>query len=326
MTASTSQDSSKTQTPERTNVTFEGKVKVKSNEGVLPPQPAAVSGTQSFRSVASSHRYKKSERSHLGTSLSYVYYRLSSEYCAKRRLRIQDRPAGCVLSCTNSSKQQEVPQICLRKQGLPVSVPFGLNTAPQVSTHLGHMVAVYLHRLGISVVPYLDDLLIHYPDRQVLLQHQARLLKTLDLVGFVLNKKKSELDLLQDIQFLGIRLSLDIGVAFLPASKAQEIAARACQLSSLRALSYHQVAQLMGSLNRTSGLIPLGLLYLRLLQCYFHFLPLESLSVLFRRNSRFSRTPPLRAGAPTWGGIPKFLIHGPLWTTSSISVAWNSRR
>ena len=30
--------------PERTNVTFEGKVKVKSNEGVLPPQPAAVGG------------------------------------------------------------------------------------------------------------------------------------------------------------------------------------------------------------------------------------------------------------------------------------------
>ena len=34
---------------------------------------------------------------------------------------LQDRPAGYVLSCTNSSKQQEVPQICLQKQGLPVS-------------------------------------------------------------------------------------------------------------------------------------------------------------------------------------------------------------
>ena len=37
------------------------------------------------------------------------------------RLRLQDRSAGCVLSCTNSSKQQEVPQVRLRKQGVPVS-------------------------------------------------------------------------------------------------------------------------------------------------------------------------------------------------------------
>ena len=34
---------------------------------------------------------------------------------------------------------------------------FGLNTAPQVFTRLGHRVAAYLHRQGISVIPYLDD-------------------------------------------------------------------------------------------------------------------------------------------------------------------------
>ena len=48
-------------------------------------------------------------------------------------------------------------------------LPFGLNTAPQVFTRLGHTVTGYLHRLGISVVLYLDDWLIHHPDRQVLL-------------------------------------------------------------------------------------------------------------------------------------------------------------
>ena len=53
-------------------------------------------------------------------------------------------------------------------------------------------------------------------------------------------------------------------------SKAQEIAACACQLFPLRAWSYHQVAQLMGLLNWASGLIPLGRLYLRPIQRYFH--------------------------------------------------------
>ena len=36
-------------------------------------------------------------------------------------LRVQNRPAGCVLSRTYSSQQQKVPQVCLRKQGVPVS-------------------------------------------------------------------------------------------------------------------------------------------------------------------------------------------------------------
>ena len=153
-------------------------------------------------------------------------------------------------------------------------LPFGPNTAPQVFTRLGHTVTGYLHRQGISVIPYLDDWLIHHPDRQLLLQHQAQLINTLDLVGFILNRKKSELDLSQDLQFLGIRLRLDLGEASLPESKAWEIVARARHLSSLHVLTYSQVSQLMGSLNWASGLIPLGRLYLRPLQRYFHSLGL----------------------------------------------------
>ena len=60
-------------------------------------------------------------------------------------------------------------------------------------------------------MPYLDDWLIQHLDRQVLLCHQSQLLKSLDLVGFKLNEEKSELDLVQDIEFLGIRLCLDQG-------------------------------------------------------------------------------------------------------------------
>ena len=67
-------------------------------------------------------------------------------------------------------------------------LPFGLNTASQVFTQLGHTVAGYLHRLGIW---------------------QVQLLSRLNLVSVILNEKKSELDLVQDIQFLGIRLRLD---------------------------------------------------------------------------------------------------------------------
>ena len=184
-------------------------------------------------------------------------------------------------------------------------LPFSLNTAPQVFTRLGHTVTGYLHRQGILVIPYPDDWLIHHPDRKVLLRHQAQLINTLDLVGFVLNRKKSELDLTRDLQFLGIRLRLDLGEASLPESKAWEIVARTRHLSSLRVLTYTQVSQLMGSLNWASGLIPLGLLYLRPLQRHFHSLGL---------TERF--TPPHRSDPLVLANLlqhwqdPRFLTSG----------------
>ena len=116
--------------------------------------------------------------------------------------------------------------------------------------------------------------LIHPSSRKYLRFAFEKTRCTLDLVGFILNRKKSELDLTQDLQFLGIHLRLDLGRASLPESKAGEIVACACHLSSLKVLDYSQVSHLMGSLNWASGLIPLGRLYLRPLQRHFHALGL----------------------------------------------------
>ena len=59
-------------------------------------------------------------------------------------------------------------------------------------------------------------------------------------------KHKSELNLVQDIQFLRIRLRLDLGRALLPESKAQKIVARTCKISSQPVLLYQQVSQFIG--------------------------------------------------------------------------------
>ena len=65
--------------------------------------------------MASSYRSKESERPHSCTSFPYVHDKLCAKLCRKRR------SVGCVLPCTDSSKQQKVPQVRLRKQGVPVS-------------------------------------------------------------------------------------------------------------------------------------------------------------------------------------------------------------
>ena len=88
----------------------------------------------------------------------------------KRRLHVQNRSAGYVFSCTNTSTQQEVPSFCLPKSVYQFRVlSFSLNTAPQVLTCLSHRVAAYLH-------------------------HQAQLLNILNMVGLRLNEAKSELE------------------------------------------------------------------------------------------------------------------------------------
>ena len=80
-----------------------------------------IPGTQGIWKVESSCRLKTTEPPHRCFSLSHAHHKLSAEYRRKRRLRVQNRSAGCVLSCTNTSTQQEVPSFCLRKQGIPVS-------------------------------------------------------------------------------------------------------------------------------------------------------------------------------------------------------------
>ena len=136
--------------------------------------------------------------------------------------------------------------------------------------------AAYLHRQGISIIPYLDDWLIHHPDRQVLLHHQSQLLNILNMVGLRLNEKKFELEPVQDIQFLGLRLLLDQGRASLPVSKAWDIMAYVCGISSQKTMWYTEVSQFMGSLNWALALIPLGCLHLRPLQRHFHSLGLTN--------------------------------------------------
>ena len=76
--------------------------------------------TQGVWRVAPSYRLKTTEPPHRHSSLSHAHHKFSAKYCRKRRLHIQNRSAGCVLSCTNISGQQEVPTFCLRKQGRSV--------------------------------------------------------------------------------------------------------------------------------------------------------------------------------------------------------------
>ena len=164
-------------------------------------------------------------------------------------------------------------------------LPFGLNTAPQIFTRLGHTVTGNLHRQVISVIPYLDDWLIHHPDRQVFLRHQAQLINTLDLVGLILNRKKSELG------------SLIWASGLIPLGRLY-----------LRPLQRHfhslGLTDQFTPPHRSDPLVPANLLRHWQDLRFLIFLPQESRSARFRRISRL-RMPPRRGGALIWG-IPRY--------------------
>ena len=178
----------------------------------------------------------------------------------------------------------------------------------------------------------------------------------LDLVGFVLNRKKSELDLTQDIDPVsqnpftyGLRGSLPSRVQSLGASclRTPSILLPCTNLCSSDPA--YGVTQL-GLRSHPSGLLvpetpSTSFSFVRSDRPVYatasirssgpcqpstalagptFFLPQESLSAHSMRSSRFLRMPPRRGGALTWV-IPRFRVPGPIQTASSTSIIWSSR-
>ena len=74
---------------------------------VNPNSPGFYSSVFLVRKVlggVSSDTLEMTKCPYLHRSLLYVHCKLSSEYCQKRRLHIQNRFGGCVLQRTNPSK------------------------------------------------------------------------------------------------------------------------------------------------------------------------------------------------------------------------------
>ncbi|KAM9975309.1 hypothetical protein ACTFIW_010337 [Dictyostelium discoideum] len=86
------------------------------------------------------------------------------------------------------------------------TMPFGLSTAPRIFTMLLRPVLRMLRDINVSVIAYLDDLLIVGSTKE---ESLSNLKKTMDLLvklGFKLNLEKSVLEPTQSITFLGLQI------------------------------------------------------------------------------------------------------------------------
>ena len=216
------------------------------------------------------------------------------------------------------------------------------------------MVTGYLHRLGISVIPYLDDWLIHHPDRQVLLRHQAQLisgpirlcLKQKDIRAGPDSGSPVSRNLFTSglrgsfpsrVQSLGDSCTHTLSIlppctnlySSVPAYGVTQLGLRSYPSGSFVPETPSTSFSLVRSdrpVYATASIKPIG--------------PCQPSAALAGPTFSYLRNTyphvsgglhdfygPLHAGvgALTWG-IPRFRVPGPQQTASSTSVVWNSRR
>jgi hypothetical protein len=82
-------------------------------------------------------------------------------------------------------------------------LPFGLASAPHVFTKILKPIVGLLRKQGIRLIIYLDDILLMASTAETLSHHVA----LLELLGFVVNYQKSQLNPVQSLEFLGFQIN-----------------------------------------------------------------------------------------------------------------------
>lgn len=103
-----------------------------------------------------------------------------------------------------------------------MALPFGLASAPRVFTKVLAPIFALLRQRGISIVGYLDDLLLRAASAPELREDVAITMHTLQEFGWVLNLKKSVLvQTPQCLEYLGLLLDSVDARVFFPSDKLQ---------------------------------------------------------------------------------------------------------
>ena len=182
-----------------------------------------------------------------------------------------------------------------------VALPFGLATAPRVFTKILAPIMALLRSRGISLLPYLDDILIKAPSFPQAVDSVQITVQTLEQFGWLINRPKSSLLPSQRLAFLGMILDTSLSKVFLPDSKSSQIQEAVRLLRSPQTLSIRQCMRTLGLMVASLEAIPYA---------QFHTRPLQRL-ILSRwdksplgLDSRVRLPPRVRASLSWWLSPP----------------------
>ncbi|CAB4031124.1 Hypothetical predicted protein, partial [Paramuricea clavata] len=86
-------------------------------------------------------------------------------------------------------------------------LPFGLASAPRVFTKILKPIVGLLRKQGIRLIIYLDDILLIASTAETLSHYVTLTVALLELLGFVVNYQKSQLNPVQSLEFLGFQIN-----------------------------------------------------------------------------------------------------------------------
>ncbi|KAM9957091.1 hypothetical protein ACTFIR_003828 [Dictyostelium discoideum] len=128
------------------------------------------------------------------------------------------------------------------------TMPFGLSTAPRIFTILLRPVLRMLRDINVSVIAYLDDLLIVGSTKEECLSNLKKTMDLLVKLGFKLNLEKSVLEPTQSITFLGLQIDSVSMKLLVPKEKKKSIIKEIRNFLKLDCCSPRKLDSLKGKL------------------------------------------------------------------------------
>ena len=240
-----------------------------------------ISGAQEGWRPQTGNKPEGSEQIYCGGALQDGGFPHGEGFNKTRGLVGQNRPEGCLLLGISSPQSPEIPSISMVGHTVRVSVsqclPFGLSCAPRTFTKLMKLVVALLRETGIRLIVYLDDILILCRCRDTLI-NQLRFVRDLfQVLGLLINEKKSQLDPSQETVFLGLAISTTTMQVSLLKEKVAWIQQEAKQLQAMSEVSVQKLAMLVGRTTAAKQAIRVAPLFHRHLQALINrVVPLAS--------------------------------------------------
>ncbi|KAM9954862.1 hypothetical protein ACTFIW_000965 [Dictyostelium discoideum] len=128
------------------------------------------------------------------------------------------------------------------------TMPFGLSTAPRIFTMLLRPLLRVLRDINVSVIAYLDDLLIVGSTKEECLSNLKKTMDLLVKLGFKLNLEKSVVEPTQSITFLGLQIDSVSMKLLVPKEKKKSVIKDIRNFLKLDCCSPRKLAGLKGKL------------------------------------------------------------------------------
>ena len=150
------------------------------------------------------------------------------------------------------------------------NLPFGLSPAPYVFSLIVSQVAKFFHSRSILSHFYLDDLQFFAHSRAVLLANKPTIIFVVQILGWLINFDKSDLDISQSNIYIGGDFQLAEGIVKPTPKRWNKIQDQIPKFCSLQQATAGRWASVLGTLTSTQDLTFLGRLQLRTLQYHLN--------------------------------------------------------